>query len=320
MKLLITGATGFLGLDAARIAAERGLDITATGRRPAPPRARTHFVSGDLLASGWLEPLMQQQDAVIHAAGLAHAPRAGADAFDRANVDATRRVLQAAADAGVSRAVLVSSVSVYGAAADDEHSICRPSGAYAESKYAAEQAAEAIAAASGMALIVLRMATIYGEEDRGNVARLVRALDRGRFLWIGRGDNRKSLVYREDAARACVDAATRQGMPAGRYNVSAPPVRMREIVDAICAALERPAPFLRVPGRAALAAARAADLLMRPLGAPPLGPTVSKWLSDEHFDAGRFRAAAGWEPRVALADGLARETAWYRAHGGSARA
>jgi nucleoside-diphosphate-sugar epimerase len=320
MKVLVTGATGFLGSDVVRVAAEQGLDITATGRSQAPPHAKAHFVQGDLRAPGWLEPLMRQHGAVIHAAGLAHAPLARAEAFHEANVEATRRVMRAAAEAGVSRVVLVSSVSVYGSGPGSEHAECRPAGPYAASKHASEQAAEAIAADAGIALIVLRMATIYGEGDRGNVARLVRALDRGRFVWIGRGDNRKSLVYREDAARACVDAATRPGLPPGRYNISAPPVGMREVVDGICAALDRPRPSLRIPGRAALAAARAADLLARPLGSSPmLAATVSKWLSDEHFDAGRFRAAAGWEPRVAIADGLARETAWYRAHRGSTR-
>ena len=56
-------------------------------------------------------------------------------------------------------------------------------------------------------LTILRMATLYGEGDPGNVARLMRAIDLGRFIWIGNGMNRKSLLHKEDAARASLEVA-----------------------------------------------------------------------------------------------------------------
>ena len=64
-----------------------------------------------------------------------------------------------------------------------------------------------------MALTILRLATLYGEGDPGNVGRLMRTLDRGRFLWIGDGSNRKSLLYRGDAANACMAVAERLSLP-----------------------------------------------------------------------------------------------------------
>ena len=85
---------------------------------------------------------------------------------------------------------------------NDENTPCNPVGPYALSKYNAELRAIEIARVSGMALAILRLATLYGEGNPGNVGRLMRALDRGRFLWIGDGSNRKSLLYRGDAARA----------------------------------------------------------------------------------------------------------------------
>ena len=68
-----------------------------------------------------------------------------------------------------------------------------------------------------MALTILRLATLYGEGDPGNVGRLMRKLDRGRFLWIGDGSNRKSLLYKGDAARACMAVAER---PASGITIS----------------------------------------------------------------------------------------------------
>ena len=53
-----------------------------------------------------------------------------------------------------------------------------------------------IAGESGMALTILRLATLYGKGHPRNVGRLIRTLDRGRFLWIGDGGNRKSLLYK----------------------------------------------------------------------------------------------------------------------------
>jgi nucleoside-diphosphate-sugar epimerase len=62
-------------------------------------------------------------------------------------------------------------------------------------------------------------------------------LDRGRFLWIGDGSNRKSLLYKGDAARACMAVAERPASGVNIYNVSAPACTMREIVDGIADAL-----------------------------------------------------------------------------------
>jgi nucleoside-diphosphate-sugar epimerase len=107
--------------------------------------------------------------------------------------------------------ILISSVSVYGPytlGLYDENTPCRPVGPYPLSKFHAELRAIEIADKSGMALTILRLATLYGEGDPGNVGRLIRSLDQGRFVWIGDGSNRKSLLYKRDAARACVAVAS----------------------------------------------------------------------------------------------------------------
>ena len=69
-----------------------------------------------------------------------------------------------------------------------------------------------------MALTILRLATLYGEGDPGNVGRLMRTLDRGRFLWIGDGSNRKSLLYKGDAASARMVTVERPSSGVNVYN------------------------------------------------------------------------------------------------------
>ena len=107
-----------------------------------------------------------------------------------------------------------------------------------------------------MALTILRLATLYGEGDPGNVGRLMRTLDRGRFLWIGDGSNRESLWYRGDAARACMAVAERPASGINIYNISAPACTMREIVDGIADALGKHPFPVRVPATLALLLSR----------------------------------------------------------------
>jgi nucleoside-diphosphate-sugar epimerase len=193
----------------------------------------------------------------------------------------------------------------------DENTPCNPVGPYALSKYNAELRAIEIARQSGMALTILRLATLYGEGDPGNVGRLMRTLDRGRFLWIGDGSNRKSLLYRGDAARACMAVAERPASGINIYNVSAPSCTMREIVDGIADALgKRPLP-LRIPGSLALTLSRnLSKLPNRRLAG--IHPTVQKWMAEDVYDTSRFEKDYGFCSQVGVREGLRREVEWYR--------
>jgi UDP-glucose 4-epimerase len=253
---------------------------------------------------------------VIHAAGLAHQFRAGQHdrpAFLASNAEATANVVQAAIAAGVAHVVLVSSVAVYGGSAADEDAPCRPEGPYAESKYLAERRAIELAERHGLRLTILRLATIYGEQDPGNVARLMRTIDRGRFIWVGTGANRKSLIYRDDAARACVAAAQAQGSGIGVYNVSAPPEPMRAVVENLAAALGRRVPRWHIPAGLVLSGAWAAARVSGGRGLPGrLSRTAQKWLADDIYPAQRFGQRFQFQTQTSLPEGLRREAAWYR--------
>jgi len=195
----------------------------------------------------------------------------------------------------------------------DENSACHPDGPYAESKWQAEQRSIEIAKASEMGLTILRMATIYGEEDLGNMARLMRSIDRGRFFWVGKGSNRKSLIHREDAARACLYALRKPNPGINIYNVTAPPCTMRDIVDGLASALGRHVPNWRVPASFALMFTGLASRLTWGHGRPgDLHATLKKWLADDVYDAGRFEKTFNFKAKVKLSEGLVREVAWYR--------
>lgn len=319
MALVVTGASGFLGRQITRAALQRGFDVRALSRRGWSPGAGVQGVPCDVMDEDGLRSAMRGATHVVHAAGLAHVfghAKHAADRFASVNADGTARVVRAAVNAGVQHVVHVSSVSVYGphdGAVCSEDSPCHPIGPYATSKLDAEAMARAAVNDTPTRLTILRLATLYGEEDPGNVARLMRAIDRGRFIWIGDGSTRKSLLHRDDAARACIVALGRSNPPASAlFNVSAPAVAMAQVVDGLADALGRRVPSWRVPASAALRLSGFVGGTLRVARAATVHGTVRKWLTDDVYDGSRFDQAFDFHTEVALADGIAREVAWYR--------
>ena len=316
-KIVVTGANGFLGRTILSQLQASGISVRATDLGAAGTASNIVYRKADITRAEELIPVLENATTVIHVAGLAHifSPDANSvEKFRQINEIGTANVAAAAAAAGVGHLILISSVSVYGPYTQgmyDENSPCNPVGPYALSKYNAELRAIEVAQASGMALTILRLATLYGEGDPGNVGRLMRTMDRGYFLWIGDGSNRKSLLYKGDAALACMAVAERPASGIITYNVSAPACTMREIVDGIADALDKhPFPG-RVPSSLAL-------LLSRYLSRIPnrrmagLHQTVKKWLAEDVYDTRRFEEAYGFQTTTSLEAGLKREVNWYR--------
>ena len=233
----------------------------------------------------------------------------------RVNEQGTTNVCQVASKAGVGHLILISSVSVYGPYTQgmySEDAPCLPEGPYAESKYQAERRAIEIAYQYGISLMILRLATLYGENDPGNVARLMRAIDRGRFIWIGDGSNIKSLLYCGDAARACIMATFQSSTGVKIYNVSAQPSTMYEVIEGLIVALGRDHPRLHVPASPMLMAANFLSRLAGNRGRlGDLRNTLKKWLADDAYDAGQFNKTFGFQTEVDLTEGLRREVKWY---------
>jgi len=313
----VTGANGFLGRSIVGELVGADLPTWGTDIGAGLEGYCIRYKRADITRSEGLVESIKGAGTVIHAAGLAHifSPDSKTiDRFHQINCLGTENLAKAAAQADVEHVVLISSVSVYGPYTHgvyDEETPCVPVGPYAESKYEAELRAAEIARQSGMALTILRLATLYGEGDPGNIKRLIRSIDRGRFVWIGDGRNRKSLLFRGDAAMACRLVATRPASGICVFNVSGPPCTMREIVDTIARALrKRPLPG-RVPASVALS-------LSRILAAMPgkkfkgVHGTVKKWLAEDVYDTKRFEEAFRFKPEVGIEEGLRREVAWYR--------
>ena len=211
--MLLTGATGALGPAAIRALVASGFEVRALTRSPGPAEAAgiAHAV-GDLADRASLERAVEGMDVVVHLAALLHIANPAPDLrseYHRINVEGTQSLADAAARAGVRRFVLASTAAVYGptSAPATESTRPAPDSWYGESKLAAEGAVLGAHRPEAFDVTVLRLCAVYGPRIKGNYERLLRALASGRFVPVGPGMNRRSLIHEDDAAAALVAAA-----------------------------------------------------------------------------------------------------------------
>jgi nucleoside-diphosphate-sugar epimerase len=323
MKVLVTGATGFLGRAIVEELLQNDFEVYSTGKIPQTDLA--NYFPADLTDAESFSKLEKigRVDAFIHSAGLAHQFKViAAEKFRKINVEGTRNAANLAARLEASKFILISSVAVYGKAKQtpkvefQEDLPCQPEGLYAESKLEAEKVAAEICAKNSIDLTILRPCAIIGENDRGNVARLIRAIDKRRFVWLGSGVNSKSLVYKTDVARACLrfveNFRKTKSNKTSIYNVVAAPVSMREIVWEIEKALGRHVLPVHFPAKALQ---KSLYLIGRASGSKKLlkiAGTLDTWLADDIFSGEKIEREIGFQIAVSAREGIRREALHYR--------
>lgn len=305
---LVTGATGAIGPAVVEALRSRYAIRTFSRRSPAPgtfaSEVETH--TGDIADPYALARAADGASAIVHLAALLHLvdpPPAMRAEYERVNVQGTSAVVDTALARNVSRVVVMSTIAVYGetmGAIVTEDSSPHPGTLYASTKLEAERLALAARRADGAPLCtVLRAAAVYGPRVKGNYERLVHALASRRFVPIGRGENRRTLVFEEDLASAVALALNHPSAAGRTYNVSDGALHtMHGIVAAISGALGRRPPAWHLPVAAVRVAAQAASVYDRRLKA-----MVNTYLEDVAVSGERIRGELGFHPRFGLEQG-----------------
>jgi UDP-glucose 4-epimerase len=307
--VLVTGATGALGPRVVAALHEAGcavrtlsLDTPAPGLLPGAVEMRL----GDITDRAAVAAAMEGVDGVVHMAALLHIVNPSPTLrpkYERVNVEGTQIVVEAAQAAGVRRLVFFSTIAVYGPGKGrllDEATTPQPDSFYAETKLAAEALVLKATRNNGEPLgVVLRMGAVYGARIKGNYQRLVHALATGRFLPIGKGDNRRTLIYDKDVARAALLALTHPTAAGNVFNVTDGQVHtIRAINQAIYSALGRTPPRLYIPVGPAQAAVGLLEGAGRLVGrtAPINRATIDKYIEDVAVDGRRLQNELGFQP------------------------
>lgn len=297
-RVLVTGASGFIGRALVAELAGAGHSVRAAMRQPADvfPRSVEVVAVSDLTRPVEWRPLLNRVETVVHLAGIAHAgPEIAEDAYDRVNRLATAELANAAKAAGIRHLVFVSSIRAQAGPSSTqilrETDPPQPTDAYGRSKLAAEEAVRA----SGVPFTIVRPVLIYGSGVKGNLARLI---DLSRMPWplpLGLCRNRRSLLARQNLVGAIHLVLEHPAAKNATFIVADPePLTLADIVAALRAGQGRRPGLLPVPTSLIAVAANAMG-------------RGEDWqrLGGSQVAAPDKLLHIGWKPAVGTREGLA---------------
>jgi UDP-glucose 4-epimerase len=307
-KLLITGASGFIGRRLAAQAAARGWPQRLAARRavhPVPAERGIEVAPVGEIDGGtdWTEAL-RDVGVIIHCAARVHVLREQSGdplaEYRRVNVEGTLNLARQAARARVRRLVFLSSIGVNGGETLDRpfdpSDPPAPESPYAQSKLEAECGLHQVSGETGLEVVVLRAPLVYGAHARGNWETLVRWVSAGVPLPLGAIHNRRSLVGLDNLVDLLLVCARHAAAANQTFLVAdGEDLSTTELIRALACALGRRPRLIPVPQTWIRFAARAT------------GKTAAarKIIGSLQVDASRTRKILEWSPPLTVAEGLA---------------
>ncbi len=314
LKVLVTGADGFIGSHLTEKLVQRDAKVTALclynsfdhhgwlDDLPDETRGKLTLVRGDIRDSAFVRRLAEGQEVIFHLAALIAIPYsyAAAQSYAETNVLGTLNVLEAAREHGALRVVHTSTSEVYGTALtmpiNESHPLQGQS-PYSASKIGADMMAEAFARSFELPVAILRPFNTFGprQSERAIIPTIIRqALDPScNAIQTGDTSPLRDFTFVEDTAEAFLALGIAPNIQYGRpYNAgSGKAVSVKDIIDLVLEATHCQRPVVQDPKR------------MRPAGSE-----VRALLADSR----RLNEDTGWRPRIDLREGLERTVAWWR--------
>lgn len=327
MKVLVTGAAGFLGGHLIDMLVEDGYEVRAMVR-PSEDAGRLYglkrveVVVGDMTDAASLKRAVKGVQRVFHVAAKT-GPWGPEDDYWAANVQGVADLIHASLDAGVQRIVHTSSITIYGhnlhgiVTEDDPFSVM--DNPYNRTKIAGEKLIANLVQDESAPVVIVRPGWIYGPRDAASFGRFVELVESGKGFLVGSGQNIVPVVYVRDVAQGLIKAGAAGDETIGRaYTlVDDHRVTQTEYLNMIADCLQVPHVSLKIPYMPLYAAAHIAEIAWKAMGrrnaAPPPVTRYGITLlgSEQMFSIGRARRELGYEPAFDLARGVAEGVRWY---------
>jgi UDP-glucose 4-epimerase len=308
MRSLVTGATGFVGRALVTRLKASGMFVRGLARTAGPSDA-DELVAMDIANLPREAPALADIDVVFHLAAKTHdmvAARGAEADYQRTNVEGTRRLVDAASWHRVRRVVFVSSVKAIDEGNREpanESTPAHPLTPYGRSKLAAEHLVVSAASAGAFEAVCLRFPLVYGPGQRGNLERMIEAIDRRRFPPPPAHGNRRSMLHVANAVEALLLAGTHPAAAGRLYIVTdAHPYGTRDIYAAVSAALGRSPARWHVPEWGFRAMAATGDFARLATGRR-IGfdsEALQKLLGSAAYDSSRIQRELGYRPACDL--------------------
>ena len=324
MKVLITGAGGFIGSHLVDSQLEQGHDVRAVDLhldllQPQSADPNLEAITGDITDEHLLKRLVEGVEVVYHLASAHLDVSLSDEHYRRVNVGATLALLEASRRAGVKRFVHCSSVGVIGDVENppaDETTDCRPTNIYERTKLEGEREALAYSHRTGFPVVVMRPAWVYGPRCP-RTSKLMRTISKGRFLFFGHGHNMRHPVYICDAVKGLELCASAEGVNGEVFIIageSAVPVA--ELVDVMSKELGVRSPKLHLPIALGLWGGYSLEMAFKMISRqPPFSRrSLDFFLKHNAYNISKAKRMLGFQPQVNLQMGMQKTIEWNRNH------
>ena len=315
-NVLITGATGFIGYHLTKKLLAQNCNIIAIGRNfklinKLEANSTLIKIKGDLAKNNFLDNIFSkyQIDIIFHLAAKVH-DRLEKDVkqYRLINVDLTEKLAEHALKNNIEKLIFFSTVSVYGDTEGrtiDETEICTPSTTYGKTKLEAENILIKAYQKYNLPIIILRLTSVYGTYDHGNLPLLYKAIKKHLSFMVGKGKNRKTMLHTNDAIQAAMLAVVEDKANGEVFNIGEDFYRFCDILNMIEKTLGVSTIRLSIP--LSLAKIIKTQKLIKTLSR--MIETIS---SDNCYSSDKAKKILGFTPLYNLEQGLQESVGWYK--------
>lgn len=324
MKVALTGASGYTGGHILKRLLARGDSVKALVREgsitPELRASGAELVTGVLGNKDDARRLVSGCDALMHVAAVYRTAGHPDSYYREINVEGTRKLLEAALEAGVRRFVHTSTVGVHGDVSHppaDENAPLAPSDIYQETKAEAEAMAREFGKTHPIEVAIVRPGAIYGPGET-RLLKVFRSIARGRYAVVGSGKPHYHLVYIDDLVDGFLLALDRPEAAGETFIIAGPrAISQNDLAREVAQATGGSIWPLHLPAWPIQRLGDVVEAICIPLGIePPIHRRrVDFWVKNRSFSIEKARRVLGYDPKVDVTEGIRRTALWYRENG-----